>query len=161
MKKDLSLQKAVDICKAAEMASQHMKTLVDSATHEAHAISKQQKGKIRQKGCQDLCGRYGYLHTGKQHQCPPMGQKCDKCGKLNHFAKVCKNGQETEVNEVEEDEADDEDFHLYSIESNLKNYQWVVPIQIYDSIIPVRLDTGADVNILSYKELLQLRKDQK
>ena len=51
--KDLSLQKAIDICKAAEIASQHMKTIVDS-TAETHAISKRQKVKFRGKEQQDL-----------------------------------------------------------------------------------------------------------
>eukprot|EP00112_Aurelia_sp_Birch-Aquarium-sp1_P022845 Seg6585.1 transcript_id=Seg6585.1/GoldUCD/mRNA.D3Y31 product="hypothetical protein" protein_id=Seg6585.1/GoldUCD/D3Y31 len=108
--KDLSLQKAIDICKAAEVASQHMKTLVDS-TAEAHAISKKPKGKFQGKEYQDLrekhnkggsFGRCGYVHTGKQNQCPAIGQKCHKCGKINHFAKMCKNSQKTEVNTVEE-----------------------------------------------------------
>ena len=119
----MSLQKAIDICKAAEIASKHVKTIVDS-TAETHAISKRPKVKFRGKDHQDLrekhnkgdpCGRCGYVHTSKQNQCPAMGQKCHKCGKINHFAKVCKNSQKTEVNIVEENETDDdEDFYVYS-----------------------------------------------
>ena len=146
-----------------------MKTIVDS-TAETHAISKRQKVKLigkeqhdlreKHNSCGDSCGRCGYVHTSKQNQCPAVGQKCHKCGKINHFAKVCKNSQKTEVNTVEENETDDdEDFYVYSMESNFKNDQWIAPIQITDSIIPMKLDTGADVNedFSSLKERPKLR----
>ena len=63
---------------------------------------------------------------------------------------------------MEENETDDdEDFYVYSMESNFKNDQWIAPIQITDSIIPMKLDTGADVNILSYEDFSSLKERPK
>ena len=63
---------------------------------------------------------------------------------------------------MEENETDDdEDFFVYSMESNFKNDQWIAPIHITDSIIPMKLDKGADVNILSYEDFSPLKERPK
>jgi hypothetical protein len=36
----------------------------------------------------DKCGRCGYNHTNRG--CPARDKDCDKCGKMGHFAQVCK-----------------------------------------------------------------------
>ena len=38
------------------------------------------------------CGRE--VHRPKSSQCPALGKLCQKCNKLNHFAKVCKSRKE-------------------------------------------------------------------
>ena len=38
------------------------------------------------------CG--GKLHPGGRTRCPAFGQPCNNCGKLNHFAKVCRSRTE-------------------------------------------------------------------
>ena len=35
-----------------------------------------------------ICSHCGYKKHSKNH-CPAMGQNCNKCQKLNHFAKMC------------------------------------------------------------------------
>ena len=39
------------------------------------------------------CGRCGYDYPHKDNKCPADGKTCSTCNKLNHFAKVCRQGQ--------------------------------------------------------------------
>ena len=47
------------------------------------------------------CGYCGRLHPKGWQNCPASGHKCKKCGKLNHFAKVCR--QTFSVHEINDD----------------------------------------------------------
>ena len=59
----------------------------------------QQKRTDRMSKC---CNCGNDKHTSK-NDCPAKGQTCHKCGKLDHFAKVCKSGHT--VHELSEDAA--------------------------------------------------------
>jgi len=49
------------------------------------------------------CKRCGRNH--KINNCSAYGKKCNKCEKLNHFAKQCKSTKsESKINEIEEKE---------------------------------------------------------
>jgi hypothetical protein len=54
---------------------------------------------------------------------------------------------------------DDEDFVIESVESSVgtKSKPWIVPVVVNKTIIPVKLDTGSDVNILSHKDFIKLK----
>ena len=83
---DLTLQKAVNICRANETMLSQMKSFTNDQTIDLpgiHAIHSQSK-QVQKLYC-DWCGNW---HT-KQQVCPALGAKCRKCGWRNHFAKVC------------------------------------------------------------------------
>ena len=113
---DLTLTKALDICRAAEASKVQLKTMTGEAKkgHDVHAIGKgkqksrskpsnfqqhsnnykqQQKGEAQgrsqqsQKDCQ-YCGK-----THPPRKCPAYGASCNKCGRSNHFASVCQDGK--------------------------------------------------------------------
>ena len=62
------------------------------------------------------CKYCGKKHPRDKNQCPAFGEKCQKCGKYNHFAATCKSKSRRtpRVNYVEDDEATSEDDHTIS-----------------------------------------------
>lgn len=100
----------------------------------------------------DHCGKCGRTHD--KGKCPAQGKKCLKCNKLNHFASVCrtktkqfKNKTEN-VNEIES--VEDEHFFIGSTETNNgKQSPWRVDLFIEGTEINWKIDTGADVNVIS------------
>ena len=101
---DLSLLKAVDICKAAEQTSQQIKMmnsgLEDSLRHvrrhQRNYRTTEQKKKISQPSAKTRgpvqnwpeCKNCGRHHASRQ--CPAYGQTCRGCGKKNHFQSKCR-----------------------------------------------------------------------
>lgn len=96
---DLTLQKAIDTCRANEITSNQMKMLVEEV--DENKISSVRNIKKRGKTVQSeqhtmecqhkahtKCSRCGYQHEFKK--CPAYGQMCKACNKRNHFAKMCK-----------------------------------------------------------------------
>ena len=86
----LTLQKAIDICRANETTSSQMKSFASDQANNLTTIhgirSQTTQGKLVQKAYCDRCGNF---HT-KQQACPALGAECHKCGRRNHFAKVCR-----------------------------------------------------------------------
>ncbi|XP_061178377.1 uncharacterized protein K02A2.6-like [Saccostrea echinata] len=96
-KLDLSLDKCVDMCRAAEITKQGISVL-DGSSALTPAINKiikqstrkpdekkQASEKQKYKQCK-FCGKY---HELKKEKCPAYGQTCRKCHKLNHFENKC------------------------------------------------------------------------
>lgn len=87
--------------------------------------------------------------------CPAYGKLCHNCGKNNHFAKCCKaEASRKKVHTVEEEP---EEFFVDSVQSSTADKaEWIVPLTVNETIIPFKIDTGAQVNLLSiddYKTL--------
>ena len=105
---------------------------------------------------------------GTQHgygQCPAYRKQCAKCKAFNHFAVMCRskgrsynryynrNQNVHVVDDVQtESSSSDEDSFVFSIndDSGNKN-EWVKPFCINNAVVPFKLDTGAQVNILPRK----------
>ena len=90
----LTLKHAVEICKLNDLSDICNKEL---ETEEVHAIRKSSpvkqgtphlysKEKPRIQDCR-ICGGD---HEPRLVMCPAYGEKCDNCGKMNHFASMCK-----------------------------------------------------------------------
>ena len=73
-----------DVSDLSELAEEEILAAVS-------AYRRQKKGNNSQeskKQSNGTCGRFGYDH-GKKKKCPANGQTCLKCGKSNHFSRVC------------------------------------------------------------------------
>lgn len=106
--KDLTLDMAVDKCRAAELSREHMKRIqendkssvsVDTLyNHREHSHNKTEaKYMYSNRNRQNNNFNKKYYHCLKcnqEHgprQCPAFGKTCSKCKKLNHFASGCRN----------------------------------------------------------------------
>ena len=97
---DLTLNKALEIARAAEATQTQLKQMQN--LHEVNAVRKKREvernpkrkheetkpvtGDVQEIEC-TLCGR---KHAGDKLKCPAYGNQCKNCGKKNHFAVKCK-----------------------------------------------------------------------
>lgn len=149
---DLNLQKAVDCCRTAEISKLQAKNLqgekpeIDSLRKKVHQKFNKSKGKEMTTIFD--CRRCGMKHGPRE--CPAYGKKCKKCGKLNHFAIGCKVKKIKELTEQinVESASKESSFCIDQVEIANINSRWFEMIQINESNVKVKLDTGADVNVL-------------
>lgn len=105
--KDLSLSKCIEMCKAAEAASSHLKAMTSSAhnTAEVSHITKSKKFRGRARKAPKTSGANhkpassasatpechfcGLTHRLVKSECPAWGKTCSSCGQPNHFARKC------------------------------------------------------------------------
>lgn len=115
--KDLTLERAVDICRSAELSNEHVKMLSKEEVHAVQSTSQRRSPVIKAKykidnsftsynkqGLQSdknnngnnkkeiqkklyTCKKCGTEHGPKS--CPAYGQKCRICNKFNHFSLKC------------------------------------------------------------------------
>ncbi|XP_055632562.1 uncharacterized protein LOC129773034 [Toxorhynchites rutilus septentrionalis] len=104
----ITLQKAVDVCKANEAAVEQNKLIAESASgssNEVHVVKSFRAPKEKMNKCA-WCGR-----SHRPRECLAYGKKCNKCGKTGHFRSVCrsKSNADAKMLDREEDESDDEE----------------------------------------------------
>ena len=67
----------------------------------------------------NACSRCGSpKHKANFKSCPALGQTCRKCGKKDHYAKVCLGDGQLKVHKLEETESEHEDYVLTVDPSN-------------------------------------------
>ena len=117
------------------------------------------------------CSNCPYKH--EMGKCPARGRKCYKCDKYNHFASLCrsrpkKSGKIDEIDErydtdsIKEeiiyDESNEKDTVKYFISSiDTNEPEWRVNIKVCGRDMNFKIDTGADVNVISKKSYLKLK----
>lgn len=169
---DLSLQKALSICRAAEATKEQLKSLRGEVSLKSSVDVVKSKGECRN------CGRQ---HPPKS--CAAFGKQCHKCGKNNHYAKVCRqsvDGAElksskknfrhrtpsrsrksavasstsTQVNSVEE-----QSIFLGTVQSEAPNKVkcWMKSFFVNGTVINCKLDSGAEANVMSKSVFESLR----
>ena len=185
---DLTLEKAMKVCRAAESAKIQMSEI--GAENTVHAVKSQEKtnkfgykqyqfkkqksSKTKQQGKQQSdqvhsCRRCGKTH--KSGECPAYGQECLKCGGKNHYAKCCLSKKQApgkkKVHRVDldlEEDTSSEEFILHTVSVDAvtqDNCDWTEDIIIHGKRINMKLDTGAQVNLLSESEYRKLRNKPK
>ena len=126
------------------------------------------------------CGRCGYVQQGREGKCPALGQKCNKCNARRHFASVCRSNRkmyfvprtayevesdETKpfICEVESDktkpfvESDESKAFLSVIDCTEKKDAWFVTLKVKRTRLRFKIDTGADVTIITKKTWLAMK----
>lgn len=108
-------------------------------------------------------------YTHKKGGCPAFGKVCLNCNKLNHFSKCCKTKNVKTLREVQEHEQNlfidtiitvnksvkvtNQNVKIGKIDSVGEN-GWFKDLKIEDQTVNFKLDTGAEVNVIS-KELFE------
>ena len=190
--KDLNLAKAVDICRTAEATKHQMEEIKAQDVTVSEVKQKSQATRrIPNSKPDDIhhCRRCGFEHTSGK--CPAYGQRCDRCKGMNHFAKCCLSKQQKsatqrsrpkntrKVRTVDVEDSDEEggsDLTIDTVTIEDENIEikidslsddgeedWIRNIELNGTDTAMKLDTGAQVNILSttaYKALKNRPKIQ-
>ncbi len=125
------------------------------------------------KSCYFCGGKYP--HGG---QCPAKGKKCDNCGIMNHFSRVCHSAQKggNRVQQVQDEpinrhDSPDDDDYLYSIQDKQNQGQVnatrtygkkrgaIRHIKVSGKEIPIMIDSGATVDIMDQETYDSMRKE--
>lgn len=108
---DLSLEKCIQIGRAAELSRQRAKVINVQGPVAVHAVTQKEKPRGRGDSTEEQsiiqCRYCGRTHERKKEKCPAYGQKCKSCGqkckscgKNNHFSTVCKSAGTSKRNRV-------------------------------------------------------------
>ncbi len=176
--KNLSLEQVVDLIKAAEIANLQLKKLCQGKEGlSVNANSKTFKGKgPRSSSVEETktikCKFCGTVHVRGASYCPAFGKSCSVCNKKNHSEKVCykKRRQEVNANEQYDQSSDSEDYQLdigmidcdpdEILDVDMHMLDWFEQVSLNGTIHTVKVDTGAQANVISEAELAKLQTDR-
>ena len=163
---DLTLAKAVDICRASEVSRKQVKALGDKSPVNVDALRKDGQRDSRQQKTRDTkrerpryqnkktCGNCGRSHESKQ--CPGYGKTCNSCGKSGHFAKLCRssknrpNSQHNSHVQHLDIDGDISDHGIDEIQSHIHgSTNEHATLKINNKPIQLKLDSGVGTNILT------------
>lgn len=161
---NLTLEKTIDTCRAAEIASAQIQAM-SAATQErfVHAVhKKKQDSQPRNKGPKqpfqhtqssghvNMCRKCGKSHQPKQ--CPAYGFSCHKCGKQNHYAKMCGSGKAQHRKTVHDISPEIDTLFIGTVNigqlDSSFNKSWYSEVRVDNMSIGFKLDTGAEANVL-------------
>lgn len=93
------------------------------------------------KGCK-LCGR---RHLPMKENCPAWKQRCQNCGKIRHFEKVCRSSKVYQVSQ------EVEYFYINSLAKSKSDQQAFVTFKANQKKnVAFQIDTGATCNFLPF-----------
>ena len=164
---ELTLERAVLLAQRSESSKLQVKMSKSSVSVTCDEI-KPQRNKFASKIV--TCGQCKRTH--RPRECPAYGQECTRCHKLHHFARVCRSNQyitDSQPNDttrksqaiqtkkvftLEDSEslATDNESNLLidpiRIDGLTKPSAWLSTLSTLQGNITLKLDTGAEVNIL-------------
>ena len=182
--RNLTLEKCIDICKAAENATLKNKMLRPENSV-VNRVSSQRKGSSKSKlsnfdkPSSDIshsevkdCKFCSKKHIKKKEKCPAYGKQCSKCKQLNHFACKCPNSKvkksvnsgtvskSNKVCQIYDESSSDGEWINSTTTSVVSKY--VKCLMLVDVIkLTFRIDTGATVNTLPVKYAKNIQKTDK
>ena len=139
----------------------------DAPTATAHQVKTQPPAdKVKKQSCGNCGG--SFPHKGP---CPAKGKECHKCGKLNHYASVCRGGKPrkrqnrttTEIKPLEADNESDSsesDDYLYSLENRSHSRRKETPktkVTVAGHTFAITVDTGASINVMDQETFSKLK----
>ncbi|XP_070378787.1 uncharacterized protein [Dermacentor albipictus] len=156
--KKLTLAKAEEVCKAAEMTAAQNE-IWSREQRQIDAVKLRECTKQQQ--CDERPAMFKCRRCGRTHgprSCPAFGKVCRKCQGQNHFAVRCKVNRQ--VREVRGTENSEEEFDILDVSVNSVgrscDRDWVVRAQVADTAIDFKVDTGSQANLVpfsAYKKL--------
>ena len=113
-----------------------------------HAQPGNQTGSLCKGHYAKVCMWCGRTPAHSKNQCPARDVACNQCQKKGHYAKVCRSGVLNEVNTAESDEEGIAFLGTVSSEGE----PWLINLNVNEHTAVFKIDTGADVTVLSEDE---------
>ena len=174
----LTLKKAVEMCRVSEISEAQAKTFTPQASASV-ALVRNPKNKKPQKSQQKFhqakpqqtqqptttdnsftCSRCGLAHP--KNKCPAYGQECAYCHKIGHWKKFCRK-RNRNINVVEEQSTETGSFfvgHITKQGSSSAEDDWKITVQVQNEPLTLKIDTGADCNVLCINKLKSVTSGQ-
>ena len=163
---NLTLDKAVKICRAFEQSNRQVKEFRESATLPSSSTSVNkitqnsetktpdgkkgsQMNKTSHKGREKLklnCKFCGYKHEKQRVTCPAWGKTFDNCKGLNHFKSKCKNIHA--LNQSNDNEEDSDDQWLMAVSNGTDSVTATLTLNDIDVYGGPQLSPQADHPVL-------------
>ena len=176
---NLTLEKAVSICRARENANKDNAELQDSTSDYNYSnvskISSYRKEKSRnfnkfqQKPDMKICPFCNYNWHEKLSDCPARGRTCLKCGEINHFARSqkCRNSNMSCFSEPKKNSNDKKNMYRLRINDvstkrahkGKQSPRIKVNVSYDDNKIQISAtpDTGAEISAIPLSEAKRLK----
>lgn len=165
--RDLTLNTAIDICKASEAASRQLKAMSTPEDVQPLQTTKppyrrggraagdrqrrrDQSTTRRDRSVDRPCRYCGRQHDANKQACPAYGQTCKKCQKQNHFAAVCRSTSSKpgpRQHNVKEIWESTESESLLALDST-KSKRVYSNLYVNERKVRFLLDCGSTVNLL-------------
>ena len=157
----LTLQKTDEICRASESTAQQLKEVSEGDTVNAVNFRKKSRRPRGKKGDTDettkACSNCGRIHEA--NNCFARGKTCGSCGKLNHFAAVCRSGKRRDPQNDSSVKAVEQEFGLGEDSDEIYVVRDIAAVTLDDAqLVTLRLesgnylrfqpDTGAQCNVI-------------
>lgn len=171
----LDLKRAIEICRAYELTSKHVREMSSNQAQKIDKVMTQQSNRHKTrhqaqnenpennerrtsrefpriiKDC-NFCGRE---HEAIKTKCPAWGKTCSSCKRRNHFKLKCKKVHQVRIeNDPSSDDSDS--MWLAAIQTNGKSRVTAL-MQVNGCDVRFTLDSAADVNTICQKFV---KKDQ-
>ncbi|KAI8116310.1 Transposon Tf2-6 polyprotein [Lucilia cuprina] len=167
---DITLAKALQICQATELAQKQTAEIHNENDKSVNLVQKFNKTKSFD------CRNCGNNHTVRN--CPAYRHICKKCKKKNHFETMCRTKQKKKFNKNRDrmyevayceqqehtESCTDSDPELFIgciINSNKENESFIETINIENNYYDIKLDTGAQCNVLPKSVIDELKVTNK
>lgn len=171
-KTGLTLDQAIDICRAREATGRAMKTIDPKKTEEEIKFVRHKHRKPEQKETPRApkdanCTKCGQSHPPRK--CPAFGKRCHKCKGYNHYEKRCKSKrtvrQENDeaANQMAEwNYSTESEDSTYLLTATCKDRKLLARLKMRSSSvvenIEFQCDTGATSNILNQQDYQRMGK---
>ena len=173
--KDLTVEKALQVARTEEATRQQIEVIRGDRDKKTvnYVTKRRQANPLQENQMQKPPNNKKCGNCGRQHEkgaCPAKGARCNSCGKMNHWAKVCRSnktppkapprGTRTKVHETQvqdlltSDELYFDTIHVDTTSSSIADdaTQAFVSLKIgtsaYQDELKCKVDTGAEGNIL-------------
>jgi len=170
MDTDLTLAKATKMVCENEATKKQQRTIRHEESAELNAVRGRKqnwhhKNTYNQRPPQTpptippLCTRCGQS-AYTRNQCPAKDQTCHRCNKKGHFKKMCKTTRAA-ITEVKVEPEDDflGTIHVDATDTENKENYWMTAIHLNEQIVNFKIDTGADVTVISQSDYDEERDD--
>ena len=136
---DLSLEKAIDICKAAEETSAQLQVMHGDMKNVSVVKKRQNRNQPKRMSHVNTpkpkpptdSDSYECKYCGRRHgkrDCPAFGQICHQCNGRNHFKSCCRSKKPTVTTRKKVHVVDEHDFVVDAVEESNSNDSWIVPL---------------------------------